>query len=308
MRVAGKEEFCSRAFIELGECWHVWTPENHTIIFADSEDYKVGMTILGICAYLFPAIKILTFELMSNHIHLVVSGDQQTCIKFFETFKSLIRKHLRCAGRPHFLEGFIGKMRKIETLEDLRNCISYVNRNGFLVSTEYGPHTYPWGSNKYFFNPVAKELATLRMRTLTTREKRAAAHSHIADDIKKLKGFDGEACPLDFCHIEEGEAIFHDARQYFFKVTRNLEAMKEIAMEISESIFYTDDELYSLVYSISKGQYGVSSPTLLSKDAKIDVARMMHYDYNASNKQIMRMLKLEVDVVNKMFPQQTLPR
>ena len=35
---------------------------------------------------------------------------------------------------------------------------------------------------------------------------------------------------------------------------------------------------------------------------KIEVAKNMHFEYNASNKQISRILKLDVTAVNALFP------
>ena len=41
---------------------------------------------------------------------------------------------------------------------------------------------------------------------------------------------------------------------------------------------------------------------LLPKDAKLEIAKILHYDYNAGNKQIQRMLSLDTLVVNALFP------
>lgn len=44
-----------------------------------------------------------------------------------------------------------------------------------------------------------------------------------------------------------------------------------------------------------------TSPGLLPKDAKIEIAKTLHYDYNADNKKIARMLKLDIHILNGMF-------
>ena len=78
---------------------------------------------------------------------------------------------------------------------------------------------------------------------------------------------------------------------------------KEIASLIGESIFYNDIELYSLCSRLAKEQYNTPNPSLVPKDGKIALANTLHYDYNASNKQIVRLLKLEINTVNSLFPE-----
>ena len=75
---------CSQVFHDLGECYHLWTSENFELIFCSDDDYRAGMNIIGICARLFPEIKILTFELMSNHIHFAIAGERTIIHSFFD--------------------------------------------------------------------------------------------------------------------------------------------------------------------------------------------------------------------------------
>jgi hypothetical protein len=44
-------------------------------------------------------------------------------------------------------------------------------------------------------------------------------------------------------------------------------------------------------------------PALLPISAKQELAALLHYEYNAGNKQIQRMLRLDATVVSAMFPQ-----
>jgi hypothetical protein len=37
-------------FQELGQCWHLYTPEQFEIIFATEGDFKAGMTLMAICS------------------------------------------------------------------------------------------------------------------------------------------------------------------------------------------------------------------------------------------------------------------
>lgn len=301
-----QESLCELNFRKAGECWHLWTDEDHPIIFSSKEDFMAGMNIFGIAAKLFPDIKIYTFELMSNHIHVVASGNRERLQDFFEMFKKLLRYFLNggrySGGKKGFdLSLFKCNIRQIENLYDLRNVIAYDNRNGYLISPDETPFSYPWGANRYYFNPDIAHIAANCRTFLTSREKLTAAHSHAADGITPIRKVYGYACPLDFCCIDEGESFFRGASQYFHIISKSVESFGKIAKEISERIFYTDDELYTSISARSMAKFNKRIDGL-DRNEKTELVKMMHYDFNAGNKQIARTLKLPMQVVDALFP------
>lgn len=303
-----REALCEYRFQEAGECWHLWTDEDHPVIFASPADFAAGMNIFAITAKLFPDIKFYTYELMSNHIHAVASGNEKRLREFFEMFRKHLGNYL--SGGRYSRDGrttnadlskLCCRLRKIESLSDLRAVIAYDNRNGYLVSPDDTPFTYPWGANRYYFNPDIKYIAASCNKFLTFRERQFFIHSHVANTLSPLRKVYGCACPLDFCYIEEGEKFFQGAAQYFQIISRNIESFGKIAREISERIFYTDDELFSAIASQAKGRYGKKIMDL-DKNEKTELARLMHFDFNAGNKQIARILRLPISVVDALFP------
>ena len=292
-----KEALCEAKFRELGECHHLWTPENHEIIFRSQTDFKTGMTLFGISVRLFADVKVLTFELMSNHIHISASGDEGRLSQLFNVFKGLVHRWLKNEGRALSLENFIARTRRLMSLEDVRNVIVYDNRNGFVVNSEHTPFSYPWGANRYYFSPDSCRLAEQEGKALSLRERRLVSHSRIADGAEGLLLFDGYVSPLSFCDIHAGESLFRDAAHYFNKLSRSIESNALIAKEIGESIWYTDDELYAIARKIGKEKYGASSPAVITPNDRIDLAKTLHYDFNAGAKQLQRMLRLDPSVL-----------
>ena len=291
------ERLCQSLFDSYEDIWHLWTPENHGLIFPDDDSFKTGMNIIGISSCLFPDIVIITFELMTNHLHGTMAGKEQRIKLFFATIKYFLKRKL-CAD----LTNWDCRLRKIESIIDARNVITYNNRNGFLINEDESPYSYPWGANRYFFNPEAKARFYANCSTFGFDERRKACASHKADSIKNLKKLDGYVSPLSFCDIEAGEGLFRNASHYFYELSKNIESQKKIAEEIGERIFYTDNELFRVVVSLSNGKYNVDKPSLLPRDAKVEVAKTLHYDYNATNKQIIRMLNMDIYTVNALFP------
>jgi hypothetical protein len=105
-----------------------------------------------------------------------------------------------------------------------------------------------------------------------------------------------------FCDIRLGESMFRDARSYFNSLTRNAEAFSQIASRLKDAIFLTDEELYSVICVHINKEYSVKTPSQLSAQQKIDTARHMHFGYNASNQQLRRMLRMDISILEELFP------
>lgn len=290
-------------FDEYAPFWHLWTPENHEIIFPDDDYFKAGMDIMGICARLLPGARVITFALMSNHVHIAFSGDRQSVFAFFNLFRKYLSRYMCGMGKSLDDKAFECSLREVSTLEDLRNVIAYINRNGYLVDINESPYTYPWGANQYYFNRSSALRFKESKTTMTFRQRRELTRSTAADRITEpLTMLDGCACPMSYCDIPRWLHLFRNARQYFYFVSKRIESMKAIADEVGDRVFYTDDELFAVVRRISSEKYGIDYPTQLPAAAKLEVARTMHSGYNASNKQIRRMLRLDASIVDRLFP------
>ncbi len=296
-----EESRCESVFRQLGPCWHLYTPENHSVILVTDEDYRVAMTLLAICVLNFPSIRVLTFQWMSNHLHITITGSENEIAEMFAMLRKFLGNYLASRGRPDSLSGWNFKIRKIESLRDIRNVIVYNNRNGFLVQRDSTPFNYPWGANRFYFNPDAKIRVKDCRDTIPKALIRDCYHTHKLDGFAGMPFMDGSIPPSTFCDIASGEGLFRNASHYFSAISRNIENMKEIAREIGESVYYTDDDLYSIVLGICHEKYNVGRPNLLPAQAKIEVSRELHYEYNATIKQIARMLKMDILVLESLF-------
>lgn len=263
-----------------------------------------AMSIFAICARMIPEVRIITFQLMTNHLHQTLAGSLEDCMRLFSLFKKYLSKYLKARGFTVGLAFGDITPRSLESLQDLRNVITYNNRNGYVVSPNETPFTYPWGANAYYFNYAAKARYRECGQALNRESRRRLLHAHDADTLRRpIITVDGYACPMDFCDIALGENLFRCASHYFREVSRNIESQKAIAREIGETIFYTDDELFGVVLSLCQEKFDGMRPALLPVSAKQELAVLLHYEYNAGNKQIQRMLRLDATVVSAMFPQ-----
>ena len=298
-----KENACVFNFSQAGDCWHMWTQDSFPIIFTEVADYHAVMFIIGLAATLVPGIRIFTFAVMNNHFHFAIAGSESCCREFFQLVLLYLGRYLKAKNSTVRLRDLECKMRKLNNVKEMRTVITYINRNGYLVHPEHSPYSFPWGANGYYYMPFARKYYETNRQKIQIRTRREITRSHDADHIEGILSLDGCACPLSYCDISCGEMMFRDAAHYFQELSRNIEGQKAIAKEIGESIFYTDDELFRVISNACREKYGQPSPALISSDAKIEMAKYMHFEYNSSNKQICRILKISDNVINSLFRQ-----
>ena len=249
-------------------------------------------------------VKILTFELMSNHFHFVMACEEPTLNGFFDFIYKRLRRYLAAQQRAGDVNDLSFNYFAVKDLRYLLTLIAYVNRNGYLVDPNHSPFTYPWGANMFFFNPCVKEMPMVDVSELSVDKKRQIFKSRnfeIHGDFKFLTS-GGYISPSSYCYVPLAESLFRDARHYFSLISRKVESYSQIAKELGDSIYYTDEEMYAAIYSHCANRYDVKNPTLLGRNDKIEVAKLMKYDYNASNSQIMRLLKIDERILDELFP------
>lgn len=297
------EQNCEHDFIINEPFWHLYTDGNQaSIIFTSEADFIVGMNLMAVSTIRYPSIKVYTFTLMNNHVHLIISGDGNHCIEFFEYFRNRLQRYFARNGRCMNLSRFKGSIIRITDLKMLRNEIAYVNRNGYSAHTKYTPFSYPWSAGGAYFNPIAKELPKEPLCRFPLKTRREICKSRDADLPEHIMVYKGIILPSCYCHISEGENFFRSASHYFYNISKNYDAYSAIADRLHESVFITDEEMYSVVAMLSIKHHNIKQPSLLSAKEKIEMARIMHRNYNASNRQIRNILKLGKEIVEELFP------
>lgn len=294
---------CQLAYQNLGNGYHVHSSENFHVLLTSREDFETAMNIFGTVCITARRCRILAFQLMSNHFHMIVYGDIDEIKSLVELFIHLLHVYFKTIHKNVDMHMLEVKYHVIKDLNHLRNSIAYVNRNGYLVNKDYTPLTYPWGCNRFYFNEELKSLHGEVQRPSKQVERRTFTRSRRFDKTVGAMMVGNVVTPLCYCDLNAGESVFRDARHYFHTLTRNVEGFAEIAKEMEERVFYTDDELFACTMSMVRRDYHAESIGELSAHDKVSAAKRLHFDFNASNKQIIRMLRLSPDIVNDLFGQ-----
>lgn len=298
-----KERICENIFRDNGPYWHIYTDGTRMQnIFCCEEDFRAGMWCLAVAMHLCKDVHMLTFELMGNHAHIIVAGLKEYCIKAFGQFAARLKKAFPRSERAIDWGQFKMDILPIESLQALRNEIVYSNRNAFVANPEYTPDSYPWGGGCAYFCSWLKHLTTTPLGELPILTQRALLHTKNIGQFADLRVINLIPFIPSFCDVKLGESLFRDARSYFNSLTRNAEAFSQTASRLKDIIFLTDDELYSVLCSFINKEYSVKTSSQLTGQQKTDTARYLRFNYNATNQQLRRLLRMEMSILEELFP------
>ena len=297
------DEACEFDFRSKGPYWHVYTPGDLTeIIFTSPEDFTFGMNLMAVCLALFPHLRIVTFTLMNNHIHIILAGSREDSLSFLALYRKRLKRFLAGQGRYPDLSAFVPDAYEIPDLQALRNEIVYVNRNGYVVQPEHTPYSYPWSAGVFYFNPLLAGVPRIPLSSLSQPEQRKLYHGRLIELPGHYKVSGKMIDPSSFCSIQEGEAYYRNAHQYLRLLSRNQETGSGIARRLADAAYLTDEEMFGVARTLAGQEYGVRSLTTLPPEAKNALARKLHFDYKAAPRQIKRILKMDPAVLEALFP------
>ena len=296
------ERQCEELFLSRGPFYHLCTPGEATLtLFETDDDYRFAMNLVALVTHLVPDVNVITFEVMGSHLHLIGEGQIPAARDWFRLFRKRLYRFYQSTGRVRNLDAFQANIIPVDSLGFLRNSIAYVNRNGYLVHPEHTPFSYPWGANRFYFNPDARLRREGCYGDLVYDEKRHLFRSNTIGYPASHAMVDGYISPASFCDLDLGEGFFRDARHYFSLVSRSVEGYQDIAKLLGDSFFCTDDELFLIVRQIARDKYGNSRPETLPPEHKRELAKTLHFDYKASDQQIRRMLRVEDGAIRALF-------
>lgn len=299
------ERACEASFSKAGPYWHAYTSGKNTpIIFATEADLKFVMNVIAQAAILFKPIcdaygchigglLIITFEVMNNHLHFVVSGEEEIIRAFFDYIRKRLKRTIPNANLLDL------QLKPIETLTALRNQIVYTNRNGYVAFSDYTPFSYPWGSGRYYYNEIPLNTKSSDYSVTQMRDLFRGRAPEIPENYLMI---DDYVAPSSYCAIKFGMSMFRDAHHYFYSLTKNVEAYSGVSADIDDDEFLTDAELFGKVIAIIRERYKTDSLNNLSKAQKIELAKVLRYEFHSSNGQIRRTLGLTQYEVDSLFP------
>lgn len=260
--------------------------------FRDEEDYKVGMNFVAIQAHASRVV-VLSFILMSNHVHFVVKADSKKDAEaFIEGFKHRYSLYLRYKyGVKEFLRGNDVRIDLISPCdEDPEKAIAYVEMNCVAANICSHPGQYTWGTGCLFFDQRKPDG-----RPLGTFSKRACKRL-LHTDVESLPdnwlvGADGYILPQNYVDVAAVEAFFRTPRRMNWFLANSSKAKKRLEADDNLPAF-RDQVILAAVPDLCQSLFGKRKLSQLTRDEQVEFVRQLRFRFSAHVNQIARVCGL----------------
>ncbi len=267
--------------------------------FRDEEDFATGMNHVAIQAALSPAVTVLVFILMSNHVHFVLYGSREDVERFVNGFKGRYSQYLkRKYGTKEFLRrnGLDIKVIAEDEAESLERAMAYVQMNCVAANICLYPGQYPWGTGNSFFQAVGGGKTGHRsLGELSGRERIRLLHSGnaIALPDEWMLSDAGYVLPESYIDVELVETTFRSPRRMQFFLNSSSKARKRLDEENLPA--FRDQLILSALPELLQSLFQKPSFSALSVSEQAETLRQIRFRFSAGVHQAARVCGLTYD-------------
>lgn len=292
-----KEKECERRFQEGGPYFIVSTENLPWLLFTSDREFMDGTNIVAV-ALAGLRLRLLNEVEMNNHLHFVLEGPEERVMLFAERLRKAMSRYQLAKGNPSLAHWDI-QVKPILDLHNLRNAILYVSRNPSVAGRNCTPPGYKWSAAQLMFNDnLAYYNPGVPFSQLKFREKRLITRQRDIDLPQEYRVLDGMILRSCFVDYKRAESFFESAHQYFFLLSRKVEADAETARWLGETILLPNEDVFRIVAD----WYKVQTVKLLTPDQRLAAARRMKAELMSNNKQVAQVLSLPLSQIDRLFP------
>lgn len=257
-------------------------------LFHSDEDYRNGMAGIALSVIKF-GVGVYAFELMPNHIHIIIHGSGEQCLKVFSFQKRRLSELLIKNGRKPLPLDYGCKLIPIPDDDALRSQILYTVRNPY-EKNYCAPGGHRWGSGYLYFN----ELAALIPGKPVSSFSRAAVRSLISSEellppdweINTVLG----VLPRCFVKAAAVEHLFGSAKEYHTRLVKEYETAVQIARTLDEEVEFSPKEIKEIANTELRNTYPGRIFKNISQEEKCLVAVRLHEKLGLSSHQLSQAL------------------
>lgn len=246
-------------------------------LFHNAAQFAYGMIIMGLLTLRFGVV-IYAFTLMDNHIHIILSGTGEECVKAFDYLRKKISARLVKDGYSPLPADYGFKLVPIENEEQMRSLFIYVARNAYERQLCI-PGGYPWGSDYMHYSLFKVYLTGVPASSLSKRELERLTCSDIS--IPNYWQFHPELglLPTSFVNESLFNRLFNGPKDYECRLVKDYESFVQIAESVGESTEFSEGEINEIVYGLVHDMYPGKRLSQLSGDEKGRIVVQLNLRY-----------------------------
>lgn len=259
----------------VNDCSHVYSDGTGVHgLFENEQEIYGGMNLVAVTAF-YCDVKVLMVQVMTTHIHLIVSGSAAARVRFAKDLKIKLGKIL-AKKNPGTGARLSVSSDPISEERELMSKIMYVYRNAITAGYKLMPWLYPGGPGNIFFVNHELEAATGRPLSDFSRTQRIGMF-HTRQDLPDDWRVDDDGLLLPHCWIDwrRVESLYRNPRTFlaFLGQSRDMESSisQETARRRIESV--GESELRVIGRQMCREMFGRSAMARASVEERIAVAR-----------------------------------
>lgn len=271
------------------------------MIFRDRSGYIAGMNAIPVYVLSYN-VRMLSFCLMNNHVHFIICGQEDNCMKFIRHYRKRLAV-IAGSGRDDVRMAGIC-IKRIDDADYLMRAIGYVLRNPVNAGWKIMPMHYEWCSAGLYFRgyhgafPVGRTVSSLNYR-----ERRRLLGSHVELPEHYTMSPEGMIYPECYVDIGAVERLFLNPGRLLYRLSRNDDVGLELEMtsDVLRKVQYRDEELAGSVLSICREEFRCASIQNLTVEQRYILAGMLRKRYGTGFRQTARLTGTDPAVLRKIM-------
>ena len=284
------------------KCWHFYTDGSAVdVMFYDEQDFVCAMNRIYVTV-LCHNVVILAFALMDTHVHFVLYGELEDCIRFMQEYIRRTSQHIEQRhGDQKKLAGAKVSHQPVKDEKYLKTVLCYVLKNPPVGGLNYNALDYPWSSAPLYFrrpglwtspewtDPFSSNKYQIGNRSLNDRRALLQTRKRIPLDTHMIGNI---VFPGEYVAYEIVERLFRTCRSFhFFMCTAredDVESREGYISQLTMPIQELRQHRQQLCYEMfrTKLTHG------LDMQQRLRLARAIKARFNSSSKQIAKVCGL----------------
>ena len=275
-------------------------------LFNDREEFVNGMNVVALSQFLTKT-GIIQFDLMRNHAHFTLLATGLQCCHYFDYIRYRLNARLIADGYPPLPDNWFFMLRRLETLDELVNAVSYSARNSYDARGDILPGGYLWSSNYLMFSEINNLIDYRTVEDVGVRGMRRMIGSNVklpsAYKLSKL----GFVLPESYILMTEdgsmtkARSLYKDSKDYAYRLFRDYETYRRVASDLGDTWKLSGGEVDYLMANILKVNYGVDDIRGLDPGKRCDLAVTLGLKHGLGPEEIAARLNISPSMVSKLI-------
>ena len=278
--------------------FHISTKGKESSLYINEQDYNKAINICAVAAYALK-IDILTYCMMSNHVHFAVcSTSKDNVTRFIQRFKITYSRYFNAEHQSEEIFRNIEiSVKEIDSIQYLRHCIAYIMRNPVEAGITGNADQYRWSSYNCYFNRFTPPAGAKPASSFPKKRLKELLGTHTDMTGSKIYiSKDGNIIPETFINRKLVEKIYDNSREVMSRfIARINYAAMEYELAYSGHTFQ-DSEIMNIASALSQKWYNKNLSILDAKE-RIKMIKILKIKYKANAYQISRVLGFERKMV-----------